>query len=182
VGSPSPARVRAALGGVPNRVLVLPARRGRLASDLLDLGADEVLAHEPDPRLLEALERRARDRPGLEVRETPATELGYHRVADAVVADRALYATRSLVGLLGRLHHALRPDGVLVLVDVLADEAGTRSPPSNAAPRSLRVELRARGRDLVSVQDLWRLLIETGFQSVASRRDPPVRRVVRAAP
>lgn len=181
VGPPSPASVRAGLGGVPDRVLVLPARTGRLAAALLELGADEVLAHEPDPRLRRDLAARAQDRPGLQVRDAPATELGYNRAVDAVVADRPLYATRSLVGVLGRLHHALVPGGTLVLADVLRDEARDPATPGNRLARSLQVELRARGRDLLALQDLWRLLVETGYQAVESRRDPPARRILRAS-
>lgn len=180
VGPPRPRAVDAALDGVPDRVLVLPARTGRLAEALLDLGAREVLAHEPDPRLRERLAARAEGRAGLEVRPEPATELAYHQRVDAAVADRPLYAARSLVGLLGRLHHALAREGDLVLVDVLEDEAQDPRTPTNRTARALRVQLRARGRDLVALQDLWRLLIETGFQEVWSRRDPPTRRVVRA--
>lgn len=181
VGGPPPAAIRATLGEVPDRVLVLPARTGRLASDLLEAGAGEVLAHEPDPSLRKRLASRARGHEGLEIRPTPATELGYHRAVDAVVADRPLYASRSLVGLLGRLHHALDEGGALVLVDVLGDEAEDEPAPGNRLARALAGELRGRGRDLVTVQDLWRLLIETGFQEVSTRRGLAGRRIVQAS-
>lgn len=164
VGGVPPAVVASASGGVPDRVLVWPGRSGRLAGDLVRMGAGSVLAHEPDPALRENLAACASDR--VDAGASPATELGYHRRVDAAVADRALQSTRSLVGLLGRLHHALDEGGVLVLHDVLLDESQPADVRRNREARALRVHLRARGRDLVSRQDLWRLLVETGFQGI----------------
>lgn len=180
VGPPSPALVQDTLDGVPQRVLVFPARTGRLGSHLLQGGVGEVRAHEPDPRLHGRLRGRAPGIPGLVPRKTPATELSCHREVDAVVADRPLQATRSLVGLLGRLHHALEDDGELVLVDVLRDEAEDPATTRNRWARAFRVHLRARGRDLVSRQDLWRVLIETGFRGVRFRPVQGGRYLVRA--
>lgn len=164
-------------GPGPGSVLVLPARRGRLAREIAAGDVGRVVAHEPDRELREALSARS---PGLEVRAAPATEFDHVRSFDRAVADRPLQDTRSLVGLLGRLHHALREGGVLALHDVLLDEARDRRTRGNRLARALRVHLRARGRDLVSRQDLWRLLVETGFQEVRFQAARPGRYVVRA--
>lgn len=179
-GPAPPAAVRRALRTPPDRALVLPARTGRLAGDLRAWGAGEVRAHEPDPHLRDRLEARAGADRGLVAEATPATELAYARDVDAAVAGRPLQATRSLVGLLGRLHHALDDGGTLVLVDVLRDEAQDPATPRNRRARALRVHLRARGRDLVARQDLWRLLVETGFQEVRFQPLPGGRYLVRA--
>lgn len=180
VGPAPPAAVREALEGVPDRVLSFPARAGRLAGHLVAWGADEVRAHEPDPRLRRRLEARADGTPSMVPAEAPATELGYHREVEAAVADRPLGATRSPVGLLGRLHHALEDGGRLVLVVPLLDEAEEPSTPRNRWARALRVHVRARGRDLGTRQDLWRLLVETGFQDVRFQPSLGGRYVVRA--
>lgn len=162
VGRLPAAALARVLGREPGEALVYPARRGGVVRDLRALGVRRVAAHEPDPALRGGLEAAAG--PRTEVQATPATELGYHRDVDVAVADRSLTATRSVVGLLGRLHHALRPGGRLVLADVLVDGASPPVAPRNRAARSLRVHLRARGRDLVTQGELWRLLVETGYR------------------
>lgn len=171
-------QLREAVPAGSSKALVLPARRGRIVETLRSFGVEEVLAHEPDPRWRDHWQAKAVE--GVVLRSEPATEIPYDRRVEAVVADRPLYGTRSLVGLLGRLHHALEDGGVLVLHDVLMDEAEADDVGGNRVSRSLRVHLRARGRDLVSRQDLWRLLIETGFQGVRFEAAAPGRYVVRA--
>jgi SAM-dependent methyltransferase len=125
--------VAAAAGRDDPLVLDLGCGPGSLAARLLDrLPAATVVAVDADPVLL-ALGRAAVGRPGLrfadqDLREPGwAAALGLDRPADAAVSTTALHwlAQGELAALYAELATALRPGGVLINGDHLADDAPT---------------------------------------------------------
>jgi SAM-dependent methyltransferase len=124
--------VAAAAGRADPLVLDLGCGPGSLAVRLLDrLPAATVVAVDADPVLLTLAQAAYGDRPGLrfadqDLREPGwAAALGLPRPADAAVSTTALHwlGEDELAGLYAELATVLRPGGVLVNGDHLADDA-----------------------------------------------------------
>ena len=124
--------VAAAAGRDDPLVLDLGCGPGSLAGRLLDrLPAATVVAVDADPVLL-ALGRAAAARPGLRFADLDLREPGWtaalqlDRPADAAVSTTALHwlSPAELAALYAELATALRPGGVLVNGDHLAEDAG----------------------------------------------------------
>lgn len=149
------------------RILEIGAGSGRLAMELAQAGAREVIGVDVSPAMLERAERRrlSQEDRGLARRVSfrLAASFGLPFAAgrfDVVICCQILHHLSHPESTLAECHRVLRPDGLLIVVDL----AGPEDPVKRATQNAIEAKRNPSHASVRTVQQLSTLLTKTQFR------------------